>query len=74
MTREIEAIVALHRAPQQSARIAGYLAHVEQGRPEWKPGQPVSAPPARRCDGCGARSWVWEEARPGGGRWVCGAC
>jgi len=75
MPVDIENIVALRRAPQQSKAIAAYRADAEQTRAPLGDWPPVTAPPARRCAGCGRRDgWVWVEPRPGAGRWVCGVC
>jgi len=73
MPADLEILVAARHAPKRSKAIAAYRAHVTQARPEWKPGPPVTAPPARRCETCGERAcWVWEELRPGAGEWTAG--
>jgi len=73
MPADLEILAALRNAPKRSKAIAGYRADAEQTRAPHRPGPPVTAPPARRCAGCGRRDgWVWDEPRPGGGRGVCG--
>jgi len=74
MPADLEILAILGNAPKRSKAIAAYRAEAEQTRPPHRPGPLVTAPPVRRCDGCGARSWVWEEVRPGGGFWACAVC